>query len=99
MSGAYITELPSTPQMQRYTSTPSNYVDPSVSNSPTNPWGSSLSGCSSCGLGLPGDAGPAVDPNAAMIKIGIGALAGAIVLKRARFTGAIIGALAGHFFG
>lgn len=51
MSGAYISNLPSTPVMQRYTSAPSSVIQPTTAKSPTSPWVSSLSGCSSCGLG------------------------------------------------
>ena len=47
MSGAYVSSLPSSPVMARYTAAPSAYTSPTVQQSPTNPWGSSLSGCDS----------------------------------------------------
>jgi len=46
----YVTNLPSTPQMARYTAARSSYTDPTVSASPTAWWGSSLGGCG-CGFG------------------------------------------------
>lgn len=47
--GAYVTDLPSTPQMARYTAAPSNYPDPTVKQSVGPWWGSSLGGCAGCG--------------------------------------------------
>jgi len=54
----YVSQLPSTPQMARYTAAPSSYTDPTVQASPPNPWGSSLGGCAGCGDlgGYPGEA-------------------------------------------
>lgn len=49
--GAYVKNLPSTPQMQRYTAAPSAYADPTVTASVPAWWGSSLGGCAGCGFG------------------------------------------------
>jgi hypothetical protein len=58
----YITNLPSTPQMARYTAAPSSYTDPTVAQSVEPWWGSSLGGCGTCGLGQ--EATPAAAPAA-----------------------------------
>lgn len=61
----YVDNLPSTPQMARYTAARSAYTDPTVQASPPAWWGSSLGGCGSCGVGavpedLKDEAGTAV---------------------------------------
>jgi len=93
VTGAYVTNLPSTPAMQRYTTAPSSYVDPVVQQSPTNPWGSSLDGCLGCGMG------ENMVLQSSNILIG-GIIGGGLayfapkMMKMKPFTGAIVGAVA-----
>lgn len=62
--GAYVKDLPSTPQMARYTAAPSAYADPTVAQSVPAWWGSSLGSCGSCGFGqAPPAAGTVAAPS------------------------------------
>lgn len=85
--GAYISRLPSTPQMARYTAAPSNYPDPTVAQSIGPWWGSSLGGCRSCGLGQDVPAQPAaavvaptLPPSSSYNKVLFFGLAGLVLL-------------------
>ena len=92
--GAYISSLPSTPQMARYTAARSAYTDPTVQASPPAWWGSSLGGCAGCGdLGQTGPVGTGV-----VMAAGIaGGIAGYSLTKQ--YTKStllrVLGALAG----
>jgi hypothetical protein len=109
---AYVTSLPSTPEMARYTAAPSAYTDPTVQASPTAWWGSSLSGCGGpCGCGGCGGLGAEQEMDVAvreyekrkaqqgMVKIGVGAALGYFIYKKSRLTGALVGAAAAALLG
>ena len=89
--GAYITNLPSTPQMARYTAAPSSYTDPTVKQSVEPWWGSSVGGCAGCG-GL-GATNPFMDRR--LILAAAGAAVGYLVAPKAKRGLYVIGGLAG----
>lgn len=91
--GAYIKNLPSTPQMERYTAAPSAYTDPTVQASPPAWWGSSLGGCGSCGLGVDSPLGFLTDRR--FVLAAVGATIGYLAAPKAKH-GLYV---AGGFFG